>query len=549
MSRRTSRSKVSSRPRYRPLSDVLAGKDVISAAPDGSHIIVRESPRYQLQENGREEPRQRDFRELGSTGTTSWQYYDRFEYLAELRGHEAYRTLDKMRRGDGQVRKTLRLIKTPVVSGKWLVKPASDSEQDTEIAEFVWACLNEFMSSSFRQVLMDSLLMLDYGHATLEKVWETRTTRFGKKHVWKKLAPRHPADEYQWEFDRHGGPNGVWMWLPERSVGALGVLPRPRTTVPAGGEPYVWLPIRKIIVFTNDKEVGNIIGMSILRSAYKHWYMKDKLYLIDAIQKERHGIGIPVIQLPTAFNEEDRRLADEIGRNLRVNESAHVVLPPNWVLEYAEISGNPVDCLTSIEHHNDMISATILGDFLGPRGDANEISRDIFLQSARFVADAIADAFNHHAIPQLVDFNYSVDQYPRLMVKHIGDTVDQQKFSFGVRNLVGADLLRADDPLEDYLRELWELPARDPNSDRKEEQREFEAEQQQVQAEMEADQAEKDRQSQLQITKSRSAQTQQRGQKAGLPRQGAPSAKPPSKNAGTASNNPSTTRSPSSGPS
>src|SRR6202000_3063401 len=122
-----------------------------------------------------------------------------------------------------------------------------------------------------------------------------------------------------------------------------------------GYQQWVNIPINKLLVFSFDKEAGNIEGISLLRSAYKHWYYKDTLYKIDAIQKERHGIGVPVIQMPPGWKKADKDLAEKIGRNLRTNEKAHIVLPPMWNILFAKLEGQPVDCLPSIEHHNQMI--------------------------------------------------------------------------------------------------------------------------------------------------------------------------------------------------
>jgi hypothetical protein len=378
-------------------------------------------------------------------------HYQRDEYNATLRGVQGVRKFDEMRRSDAQVRASLRLLKTPVLAGRWYMEPASDAKKDINIAKFTWRCLNEFMSISWTECLTQALLMLDFGYFMFEKVYDLRKVEGEFRVVWKKLAPRHPLDVQQWYFDRQGGPLGVEMVNYDLNT--------PTRVV---------IPIDKLLVFTNDKEAGNITGMSALRSAYKHWYFKDNLYKIDAIQKERHGIGIPIIKLPPNFSGGDKRLADEIGRNLRVNEKAHVVIPPLWEIEFAKLEGQPVNAMESVEHHNRMITTNILGAFLDKTGDVSA-DNEIFLKASRFVADVVRDTFNKYAIPQLVDYNfmYTGSGYPQLKVRRVGETADWRTLSFAIRNFVGADIIRADEHLEAWVRDEMDLPRRDEATDRK----------------------------------------------------------------------------------
>jgi hypothetical protein len=230
--------------------------------------------------------------------------------------------------------------------------------------------------------------------------------------------------------------------------------------------PSRFIPWYKLICYTFDKEGGDLEGISLLRSAYKHWYYKENLYKVDAIQKERHGIGIPVIQLPPNFNPSDRMLANEIGRNLRVNEKAHLVLPPNWVVSMLKLEGKPVDALASAQHHDLMIVKNVLASFLNnASGLVDESTASFFLKVCRWIAGIIADVFNKWVIPELVGYNWpTVEDYPVLKVRRIGDTVDWRTISFAVRNLVGAGILQPDDPTEHYFRDEMDLPQKDPST-------------------------------------------------------------------------------------
>lgn len=381
--------------------------------------------------------------ELGGSGTSYYQMA-RDEYNPALRGSMGLRKFDEMRKSDGQVKMTLRLVKTPILGARWYMQPASNKKKDVKIAEFVWDCLTKYQSVSWPLTLIEILSFLDFGHYAFEKVYTRKVIDGKQRIVWQKFAPRHPLDIQQWDYDENGGPNGMWLYNDPSSDNS------------------VFLPIKRGLVFTYEKEAGNMQGTSVLRSAYKHYYYKDNLYKVDAIQKERHGIGIPVVKLPPGYTQDDKSRADELGRNLRTNEKAHVTLPPMWDLLFAEIKGQPVDCIPSIEHHNRMISRTVLANFIEePRDIPGQA--DLFLKGTRFIADIIRDVFNKWAIPELVDFNFpNITDYPELKVRRLGDTVDWRTISFALRNLTGAGIVRPDDKLEDWIRDEMDLPLADP---------------------------------------------------------------------------------------
>lgn len=419
----------------------FAGDDAIIVAERPSKPWLPSGPRKLAETPTHEKV---DLRELGTTGETRY-----VEHNMNLVGYEGLEHYDKMKRSDAQVRASLRIIKTPVMAARWFVEPASESEQDQEIARFIEWNLWQGMSVSFPQLLTEILNFLDYGWYAFEKVFEIKDTPFGPHVCWQKFAPRHPLDAIQWVYDKQGGPKLLEMRNQNRRDGT------------------VKIPIDKLVAFTFDKEGGNMEGVSVLRSAYKHWYFKESLYKIDAIQKERHGIGIPIIKLPPNFSAGDKLLANQMGKNLRTNEKAHVVLPPNWDILFAKLEGQRVDALESATHHGQMIYENVLGQFMIRVGDAastSDTQEQMFQKGTRFIAEIVRDVFNKWAIPQLVAYNWEVEKPPELRVRRIGDTTDWRTISFAIRNFVGAGIIRPDERLENWVREEMDLPKPDPDT-------------------------------------------------------------------------------------
>lgn len=391
--------------------------------------------------------------ELGSTGQSQYRSLILDDYNPDLIGPKAIETYNKMRRGDASCRISLRIIKAPLMAAEWYVEPASNSDEHKLHAKFVEYNLQS-MSRTWEQVLWEALLCLDFGYYVFEKVFEYRIWRPDYDRAreravvcWKKFGPRHPKATIRWEFDEHGG---VTELIHNKKADGYAEQP---------------ISIDDLLIFTLDEEAGSPEGISLLRSAYKHWYYKENLYKVDAIQKERHGIGIPKGTLPPNFTTQDKQLMDQMLANLRTNEKSFVTLPSDqWGIEFLELKGQPVDTLKSAVHHDNMILKNVLAQFLnlgteesGSRA-VGQGQQEMFTKAIRYIADLISGVFNKWAIPQLVDYNFETDAYPELKVRRLGDEADWRAFSVAIRNMVETGVITPDPELEEWLRQTMDLP-------------------------------------------------------------------------------------------
>ncbi|MEQ1675065.1 MAG: DUF935 family protein [Chitinophagaceae bacterium] len=386
--------------------------------------------------------------ELGQSNTI-YKNYAREEYNPEFRGNMGLVKYDRMRK-DAAVRAALKVFKTPINGAVWFIEPGEDTKKAKSIAEFVEFSLTQYMTYTWPMVLREALAMVDFGYYFFEKVYKVVEYKGNQRLTYGKLASRHPLDviEGGWEFDSHGGPVAVNMYNSP------------------GADDHVRIPIEKLVVFPYDSEAGNIYGESLLRSAYKHWFFKEQAYKIDAIQKERHGIGIPIVKLPMGASKTDREYALALAQNLRSNERAGVVLPYGWELLFAKLEGQPVNSLDTANHHAMMIYQNVLaGGILGSEAGASiDAMMEIFYKASRDLANLVRDIVNHYVIKDIVDANWDVTYYPRLCVRRLGDTAEARTISFAIRNLVGAGVLRVDDRLEEWSRSLMDAPMFDQDS-------------------------------------------------------------------------------------
>lgn len=371
------------------------------------------------------------------------------------------RTYTSMTRDDVSVRVSLRAGKAPVLGAEWYIEPFSSDPEDLAIAEFVEFNLFNGMTTPWIKTLEQVLKMFEYGFSVFEPVWELRewaprksTPGANRKQytMLRKLASRPASTISKFNYDDNGGPVEV-----------------EHNAVDANGKAkLVKIPIEKLVVFTFDQEGGDLTGNSILRSAYRNWYYKDHLYKIDAIQKERHGIGIPDIELQPGYSPADKKAAHELGSNLRTNERAYIVRTTNMKVGFAKIEGQLVEPLKSAEHHDTMIMKNIMVQFLnlgtgveggGSGGRATgATSMDMFLKSMRHIAGNICDGTNLYLIPNLVAYNFPTDRFPKIKVRGVGETKDLQMFSAALRNLLSENAITVDEATEQWVRQQFDMP-------------------------------------------------------------------------------------------
>ena len=358
---------------------------------------------------------------------------------------------------DASVDVSMRLYKTPILGAEFFIEPYSDSDLDMEISEFVWSNLAEGMSSPLLNSLEDILHIYEDGFSVLEKVYEQREWTPKKKGgntrnfiMLKKLAPRPATTIKEIIYDDNGGPETVVQ-------NAL----RADKTVDE-----VELPIDKVMIFTFNRYGGDLMGKSLLRTAYSHWYYMTHLYKIDAIQKERHGIGVPRGKLLPGYAPSDKAILRNLLRNLRTNEEGFMLLTPNVEVDFAKPEGELVDVMGSANHHNVMVLMNVMGQFLalgattegGGRATAGT-QTDIFMKSLKYVANQICQCINMYLIPELVVWNYNTTSFPKLAVRNIGETRDLQMLAAALGNLYAQEVVTKGDPgTEQWVRKVFDMP-------------------------------------------------------------------------------------------
>lgn len=366
------------------------------------------------------------------------------DYNVDLQPPAIYDIYDRMRKSDGTVKGLMSAIKLPLLNVDWRIKPATESKQDTDIANWLEYKLFKMMSTSFDSLLYQILLYLDYGSMPFEIVWDLDND--GLIYV-RKLAPRLPKTVTHWNVDEYGGLRSITQIAYKASIATP-----------------IEIPIEKLLVFINDQEGSDFRGTSLLRSCYKHWYMKERFYIIDAIAKERRAIGIDVGTMKGSdITDDDQSDLQSALMGLHAHEKQFFIeQEEKFTYRVEGIAGRPLPVLDSVEHHDKLILRSLLAEFigLGGGGGSYAMSRDkssFFTMALNSIAKYIGNVFSRYLIPKWVDYNWTVDKYPILVHSRI-ETRDVDALSRAIQNLSTSGFVNPISADEDSLRDILELP-------------------------------------------------------------------------------------------
>lgn len=363
------------------------------------------------------------------------------EYNSKLSGGRALRVYDEMRRNDGTVKSSLKAVKLPILSASWDIQKGGETPTDELAAKAIHHML--FQAISFESFLRQALGHLDFGYSLFEQVFNY-TVYEGNTYIGlEKLAYRKQDTVQSWQMS-DGNPGITQYTL-------------------TGGTKNI--PMEKLVVFTNEKEGDNYEGISILRSAYKHWFLKDTYYKIDAIAQERQGVGFPVIRVPKDAKQEDKNKAREIAKNIRANESSYAELPDGFELEFIDVKGKGTrDITPMILHHDRQISKNVLAQFMeiGAEKSSGSLSASndqlsLLVMSLETIAKEMAETITNTVVKNLVELNgWNVTSLPKVTVSKIGK--DSATMLADAVNKLGTSYITPTLDLENHLRETMKLP-------------------------------------------------------------------------------------------
>lgn len=383
-----------------------------------------------------------------------WLYED--ETTPELIWPQSNSVYDSMRRTDAQVASVLRAVTLPVRRTPWRIDPAGAR---ASVVKFVADDLGlPIVGKQMKPVarrkdrfswadhLRQALLMLVFGHMYFEQVY--RVNDAGTQAHLRKLAPRMPKTIERIDVAADGGLISIQQYWTR-----VDTEPKP-------------IPANRLVGYVNDREAGNWLGTSILRPAYKHWLIKDRLLRVQAQTIERNGMGIPLYTGNEL--EEDLSAGLSMATKWRAGEAAGSAVPFGSTLKLVGVEGELPDAQPAIDYHDSQIARAVLAHFLNLGQQTGSWAlgttfADFFTLSLQTLAQQIADTVTQHVIEDIVDLNFGPDEpAPVLCFDEIGSR--QAATAAALKTLVDAGVIRPDEVLEETSRQQYGLPPADPST-------------------------------------------------------------------------------------
>lgn len=403
--------------------------------------------------------------ELGyvNESTEGWWNLD-LEPVPELQWPRSVPLFDAMRKQDAQVASVLRAVTFPVRRANWRIKADGARDEVTEhVADDFGLPIDGAEEErprrrgrdrfSWPDHLQLAQLELVYGHSYFEQLY--RYDADANLHHLRKLAPRLPRTISKINVAHDGGLVSI------EQNGPFGTIGRPGDRWATAG-PIV-IPVNRLVAYINDKEGGNWHGASLLRPAYKHWLIKDRLLRVQAVTIERNGLGVPLYT--GADGEEDLARGLEMATGWRSGENSGAAIPFGAMMQLLGVSGTLPDANPAIRYHDEQIARAVLAHFLNLGTQTGSWAlgstfADFFTMSLQSHADHISDVANRHIIEDLVDTNWGVDELaPRLICDEIGSSAGDLARALAL--LVAHGVIRPDRSLEEFMRRDLTLPPKD----------------------------------------------------------------------------------------
>ena len=367
---------------------------------------------------------------------------------------------DRMRRTDTQVAAILRAVSLPLRAATWTL---NDDGVDPAVTEFVRANLNldggesTGGGMSWDEHLRELLLALAWGFAPFETVYQIAPGTEGapEQAAWlRALAVRPPRTLTEVRVTRDGDLDGV----VQNPAGLDSGWADPATRGAAADE--VFIPRDRLAFYCLDREGADWTGVSLLRAAYKDWWLKEQAVRHAGQAVERNSMGLPVVEYD---DDSDRKLALEIAAAARAGATAGVAVPRGRMsFSLTGVSGSTVDALPLIAYHDQAMTRSALAMFLDLGHDngaraLGDTFMDFFTASLRSLAEWIGTSATNEVIRPLVAINFGDDAaVPSMTCDEI--TARQSATADAVKTLVDAGVVTPDQALQTHLRRSYGLP-------------------------------------------------------------------------------------------
>lgn len=314
--------------------------------------------------------------------------------LVDKKGLEIFGDMLK----DDQVKAAMSVKKFARLSTQFFIKPASDSSEDKQIAEF-YATQLEQMPGTMIRVLLGIMTALDYGYSILEENYQfIEEGQYNGKIGLASIKSRKPHD-FDLEQDRHSNLIGLTQDQDGKEVA---------------------LPIEKFLIMSWMAEWENPYGNSDLVAAYPAWWSKDVILKFWNIYIERYATPPLIGWYPPGATDKTKSDLLEILEDIQVKTAMRV--PEGIRIEPLEVNLTGADIFSkAIESRDRMIAKSMLiPDLLGLSAVKTTGSYalgkkqfDLFIGILWHLGRTIEEVIHDQLTIPFIDMNFNVDKYPK----------------------------------------------------------------------------------------------------------------------------------------
>lgn len=423
---------------------------------------------------------------IGSTGLPVWhgRVYD--EYLSVLQGEKGRKILREMSEQDSIIGGILFGIEMLARQVPWTIVPADETKRARKYADHFESCYKD-MKPTWESTISEMFSMLPFGWSWLEILYKhrnginpddpTRDSLFDDGRVgWRGWAIRSQETLHEWIYDED-----------EKSVNYRELIGMRQLAPP--DYRMVDIPRKKSLHFTTRSRRENPEGVSLLRNAYRSWYMKKNIEQIEAIGIERDLAGLPIMWAPENLFSADAsgdekallEMLKKIVTSIKRDEQEGILMPmafdeeknPLYKLELLSTGGErQFDTNAIVGRYNEGIAMSMLADFIlmGHQSTGSYALSDnktaLLATALGATLDAMVAEINTEAHPQLQRLNgWPLELTPQL---HHGDieSADLTKLGDFLKKLADSGMILFPNPvLEKFVLSQAGLP-NDPEAEK-----------------------------------------------------------------------------------
>ena len=358
----------------------------------------------------------------------------------QLIGRQAALTYMNMSR-DGQIAGMLGLLTGPIVSSRWQIEGSQSVKMFLE--EQLGIGADPSGRVVFDKVLREALTCLPYGYALQERVFQP----VGGMLTLERLGFRYQTSIKEFVSLDRDFLRGVRQYLrftPKEEV--------------------VFIPVDNLVYYAPFGIGATWEGQSVLRGAYKHWFIKQKLYLIEAVSARRFGVPILVGRYADHTSEQNRKAFGQQLANINSHQKGYLLIPQgDFELEFLSLAEQAAPSLKGpIDHHNEQIVAAMAAQLLS-LGNQRAASRALgqtlsalFYNVLKSYSDHVRDVLQARVVSPLVKANFPRSS-AKLTYSHL-DNSDFSRLVEAMSSLAEKGLLTPGADTEENLRGRLELP-------------------------------------------------------------------------------------------